>query len=244
MHYCRILQRIHRRNCRAVLLFMMLIGALGLHACQPWRSLPSPKSLPDKLNVAVSIAPQKYFVEKIGNGYVNVSVMVPPGAEPHTFEPKPEQLKALSRSQVYFRIQIDFEKTWIKKFIAANPTMQVVDTTEGVQLNDANHANHTEAAAKPDPHIWLSPRRVKRQAETIYSTLASLDPSHQAAYKANFQRFLQEINQLDQEIKRSLTNLANRKFIVFHPSWGYFAEDYDLEMLPIEVGDKHPVPPN
>jgi zinc transport system substrate-binding protein len=199
----------------------------------------SSKSAADKIGVAVSIEPQKYFVEKIGNGYVNVNVMVPPGVEPHTFEPKPEQLKALSRSQVYFRMRVEFEDAWIDKFIAANPKMQMVDTTEGIRLLYTSPVDHT-ASAKPNPHIWLSPRRVKRQAETIYVTLASLDPTHQAAYKTNLQRFIQEIDQLDAEIKRSLANLSNRKFIVFHPAWGYFAADYNLEMIPVEVEGQEP----
>lgn len=229
-----------------IVLFTMLGGTVGLNACQP---SPAPQALSssnNQLNVTVSIPPQKYFVEKIGAGYVNVNVMVPPGAEPHTFEPKPEQLKALARSQVYFRLRISFEDTWMEKFKTVNPQIRIIDTTAGIALKSAPIASSRQdspqstSSHQDDPHIWLSPRRVKQQAKTIYQTLAQLDPAHQAKYQANLQQFTQEIEQLDQEIQQSLSNLKNRQFIVFHPSWGYFAADYNLKMIPIEVDGQEP----
>jgi zinc transport system substrate-binding protein len=226
-----------------VLLAMLLFGAMPLAGCQ---QRPTPKTSVEQLHVMVSIAPQKYFVERIGNGYVTVNVMVPPGAEPHTFEPKPAQLKALSHSSAYMRIRIDFESAWMDKIEAANPKMLVVDTTQGIKrmpmtagYQEEGEQTHTDKGENFDPHIWLSPPLVKVQAQTIANALVQLDAKHKQVYQANLERFLAEIDTLDADIRKALQG-ANRKFIVFHPSWGYFARDYGLEMIPIQVGGQEP----
>ncbi len=84
------------------------------------------------LGVFVSIAPQKYFVQKIGGTLVNVSLLVPAGADPHTYEPKPRQMVELSKSALYFAVGIDFEKAWLKKIAATHPRMRIVHTDEGI----------------------------------------------------------------------------------------------------------------
>ena len=184
------------------------------------------------LNVTLSILPQQYFVERIGGENVAVNVMVLPGESPATYEPKPDQLRALSEAQAYVSIGVPFEQAWLERISSANPDMLMVDTTQGIErLGDPEH---------PDPHIWLSPRLVKIQAQTIYEALAQLDPEHQTAYHANLERFLEDIDALDADIRSTLSGLEQRKFMVFHPSWGYFARDYDLEMIPIEIGGQEP----
>jgi zinc transport system substrate-binding protein len=215
----------------------LLLGALSLAGCRA--NLVSPPT-PEKLQVVVSIAPQQYFVERIGNGYVKVNVLVPPGSEPHTFEMKPEQLKAIAQAQVYFRIRIDFEKAWLDKIQGANPKMRIVDTTQGIQLLPVETRSPEKSTEHLDPHIWLSPKLVKIQAQTIYGALATLDPKHQAAYQANLKRFLADLDALDAEIRQSLEGVKNAKIVVYHPSWGYFARDYGLQQIPIEVGGQEP----
>jgi zinc transport system substrate-binding protein len=221
----------------------LLIGVISIPGCGQRPPIPATSN---KLQVAVSIAPQQYFVERIGEDHVDVDVMVPPGAEPHTFEPKPEQLKALSQADAYMRIHIDFEEAWISKFVAANSEMLIVDTTQGIQrVPMLSGFNQTEAAHRGgeenlDPHIWLSPRLVKIQAQTIYNALVQLDAEHQAVYQDNLEDFLADIDALDTEIRQKLQGIQNRKFVVFHPGWSYFALDYDLEMIPIEVGGQEP----
>ncbi len=212
--------------------------------------LPGPGAAPTAgptgpLNVTVSIGPQKYFVERVGGPHVRVSVMVGPGAEPHTYEPKPEQLKSLSNTQAYLRIGIEFEEAWMARFTAANPAMRVVDTTAGIERLPMT-APHSHGAGEAhhegelDPHVWLSPALVKVQAQNIYTALAELDPAHQAEYKANLDAFHKDIDALDAEIRQTLVGARTRKFMVFHPAWGYFARDYGLEMIPVEVGGQEP----
>ena len=188
-----------------------------------------------KLQVTVSILPQKYFVERIGGEYVDVNVMVLPGESPATYEPKPNQLKALSQAAAYVSIGVPFEDTWMDRIAAANPGMMIVDTTAGIERMPMGSGEENL-----DPHIWLSPRLVKIQARTIYDALAQIDCAHQPEYQANLERFTADIDKLDTDIRNMLDGMPNRKFMVFHPSWSYFACEYGLEMIPIEVGGQEP----
>ncbi len=210
---------------------ILLTTVFALAACSAATSVePTSTGL---LNITVSIVPQKYFVERIGGEYVQVNVMVEPGASPATYEPKPEQMTALSSAAAYFSIGVPFESAWLKKIQSANPKMKLVDTTQGI-----------ERQATPDggfnPHIWLSPALVKIQAQTIYAALAELDPAHQEQFKANLEAFLADIDKLDAEIRATLAKTNSKKFVVFHPAWGYFAQDYGLQEIPIEVNGQEP----
>ena len=130
-----------------------------------------------KLTVFVSIAPQKYFVRQIGGEGVDVHIMVPAGASPATYEPRPRQMAALAKTPIYFAIGVPFEKSWLKKIVAANPNMQVVHTDHGIQKipmsahhHEAEHQpekDDREQHGEPDPHIWLSPALVLIQARAM-----------------------------------------------------------------------------
>jgi len=189
----------------------------------------------DALRVTVSILPQKYFVERIGGERVIVNVMVEPGASPATYEPKPGQLAALSEADAYVSIGVPFENAWLARISAANPEMFIVDSVAGIERMPMG-----ESKENPDPHVWLSPKLVKAQAQNICDALAQLDPAREDAYLANLDSFIADIDALDADIRETLAGVENRKFMVFHPSWGYFARDYGLEMLPIEVGGQEP----
>jgi zinc transport system substrate-binding protein len=221
-----------------------------LTGCGSPSSTPETKGNPP-LPVTVSIVPQEYFVKQIGGDKVAVSALIQPGVDPHTYEPKPEQLKTLSASKAFFKVGVALENSWKDRITSVNNRMLLVDTSQGVDKisltaehdhdHDHDHAKeHTEEKETLDPHIWLSPKRVKLQAETIYRTLVKLDPANEAFYRENFGEFIQEIDVLDKEIARTLAGVKNRKFMVFHPEWGYFAKDYGLEMVAIEVEGNEP----
>lgn len=210
----------------------------------------------------VSISPQRYFVQKIGGGLVNVSVLIPAGASPHNFEPKPRQMAALSKSAVYFAVGIDFEKFWLKRVAAANPQMRVVHTDDGIARipmadPDDDHASRSRqpqnkkaesrsgddhSSGSPDPHIWLSPALVKIQAAQIRNALVAIDPARRSTYESNHQAFVREIEELDAELKALFAGRTGERFMVFHPSWGYFAQAYGLVQVPVEVEGKEPKP--
>ncbi len=199
-------------------------------------------------NVFVSISPQKYFVQKIGGDLVNVSVLVPAGASPHNFEPKPRQMAELSKSAVYFAVGIDFEKVWLKKIAAANPKMRIVHTDDGITkismagVHDEEKNGHDHSSGSPDPHIWLSPSLVKSQARHILDALVAIDPGNRSKYEFNSVSFMKEIDELDAELKAFFASRKGGQFMVFHPSWGYFAEAYGLVQVPVEIEGKDPKP--
>ena len=214
----------------------------------------------EKFQVFVSILPQKFFVEKVGDDLVDVIVMVEPGADAHTFEPKPQQLVALSKARIYFSIGIEFEKVWLKRFKATNPNIRVVQTDSGIKkipmktLYDLNyrgkeHRHGRDASHRgdhphelDDPHIWLSPPLVIIQAQHIRDGLIAIDPVHAPVYKANCDRFIAELYDLDKELRDILDVKKDFQFMVFHPSWGYFAHTYNLKQVPVEAEGKEPKP--
>jgi len=209
-----------------------------------------------KLPVFVSIVPQKYFVQQIGKNLVDVQVMVQPGASPATYEPKPRQMAALSKTKIYFAIGVQFENAWLPKITAANSRMKVVHTDhsieklamerhhhkEGEHHGAAVHGEAHQAPAALDPHIWLSPPLVKIQARTILAALQEADPVHRHIYAENFREFALRTDRLDADLKKTFAGRKGLQFMVFHPSWGYFARAYALEQVPIEVEGKNPKP--
>jgi len=213
-----------------------------------------------KINVLVSLGPQKYFVQQIGKDLVDIQVMIPPGADFHIYEPKPKQMVALARARLYFAIGIEFEKARLKDLSRTNPQLVVVRTDRGIEKmplasrhhfsrNEAHaretagdHDNDHHAAGGLDPHIWLSPPLVRNQARTIVRALQEIDPDHQSIYQDNYQAFIAEIAKLDAELKTIFAGQRGLQFMVFHPAWGYFAHAYGLQQLPVEIEGKDPKP--
>lgn len=200
------------------------------------------------LQIFVSIPPQKYFVERVGGDHVQVSVLVGAGQSPATFEPTPGQMAGLSRAQLFYRIGVPFESVWMQRLLALNPNMSVLDARQGLQLrqlepagghrHDDDRGLQQEHAA--DPHVWLSPARVRTMAAALRDRLSELDPAHSADYQAGFKALDDDLVQLDLQIRERLSALEAREFMVFHPSWGYFADDYGLRQIPIESEGKEP----
>lgn len=202
-----------------------------------------------KLAVFVSIAPQKYFVHQIGMERVDVQVMVPPGASPATYEPKPRQMAALSKTALYFAIGVPFEKNWLKKIAAANPEMRVIHTDNGIQkipmsahLRVAGHRPQENHHGESDPHIWLAPMLVMIQAHTIRDALQEIDPAYRSVYDTNCEAFASTLAALDAELRNMFADKQGFQFMVFHPSWGYFAHSYGLKQVAVEIEGKDPKP--
>lgn len=201
--------------------------------------------------VAVSILPQQTFVQKIAGDHVNIALMVQPGSSPHAYEPKASQMQAISEASLYFAVGVEFEDVWLKRFMSQNKNLKVIDTTKGIEKmhmvahhhHDHDHAHHHHDEGGEDPHTWTSPANVKIMAQDICDALVSIDAANETIYKTNLAAFLQEIETTHATIKELLKETPlYAKFIVFHPSWGYFARDYDLTQVAIEVEGKNPKP--
>jgi zinc transport system substrate-binding protein len=199
------------------------------------------------INVVVSILPEKTFVSAIGGDKVDVTLMVLPGNSPHTYEPKPSQMKAVARANLYFAIGVEFEKVWLSKFKDLNPALKVVDLSKGITKMPMITAHHHEAEEHHDtgydPHIWTAPENVLLIAQHIYDALSREDPTNAAYYRHNLDTFLAKVKKTDAQIRHILAPLPPLSaFMVFHPSWGYFAKAYGLIQLPVEVEGKEPKP--
>lgn len=103
-----------------------------------------------------------------------------------------------------------------------------------------DHAGHDHSG--PDPHVWLDPMLVKVQAKNIYDTLVKIDSANKSYYLVNYKAFVKELETLNKKLKSILSHSHDKAFMVFHPSWGYFAKRYDLEQISIEIQGKEPKP--
>ncbi|MBE3021701.1 MULTISPECIES: metal ABC transporter solute-binding protein, Zn/Mn family [Campylobacter] len=201
--------------------------------------------------VTASILPTKYFIEQIAQDTVTVNVMVSKGADPHTYEPKPKQMQELEKSEIYFAVGTEFEEVWLKRFTKTFKNLKIAHTDEGIKkISMVNeHEHHHEHGPHCDhdhggldPHIWLDPVLVKAQANNIAKVLLETFPQNKELYEQNLAKFQAKLDALDKKISDLLKDTKNRKFIVYHPSWGYFAHRYDLEQIAIEIEGKEPKP--
>jgi len=203
-----------------------------------------------QMKVFVTIAPQKYFVEQIAGDKVQVGVMVPPGSNQHSYEPRPRQMADLAQSSIYFAVGDPAEKAWLSKLASVNKNLRIVRTDKGIKKleMEEHHHGHEEHGhddhdhGMPDPHIWLDPVLVISQAKIIADALAQADPMNKNFYAANLNGFTNRLKVIDKDIARITQASKNKKFMVFHPSWGYFAARYKIQQIAVEVEGKSPKP--
>ena len=181
----------------------------------------------EKMQVGVSIAPQKYLVERIGGEHVVVSVMLKPGDSPEHFDPSPGQIALLNKASLYFPVGLEFERGWLQGFIEQNSNTRVVDCCSGV------FASNREGL---DTHAWISVRNAGRLAKLIHDELLAIDADNAAHYAENYEQLSRDLAMLDEEITASLEQRRTDYFIVSHAAFGHFAADYGLKQLALEEG--------
>lgn len=184
--------------------------------------IPGAGAVTGAIDIFVSIAPQKYLVQRIGADRVNVNVMLKPGHSPETYDPSPGQIARLAQARIYFLMGVPFEIKWQEKFRQQNEAMRMVDTCRRCNL------------ISNDAHVWTSPVNGKLIAAEIKDTLAAEDPEAAPFYEANFQRLAAELDGLDAEILNRLKGRRTDYFIVSHDAWAYYAARYGLRQLPLE----------
>jgi zinc transport system substrate-binding protein len=201
----------------------------------------------EPLRVFASVVPIQTFVEKIGGDHVDARAMVRPGFNPKTYDPTPQQIAALTDAVLYVRTGVPFEEAWMERIRSANPGMEVVDAREGIillELDAHSDDEHGRGAAhhadEQDPHVWTSPPLVRHMVGVVRDKLSELDPGHAAELAHNHDAFVAELDALDRDLHALLDPLPNRRFLVFHPAWGYFADTYGLTQVPIEREGKEP----
>ncbi len=219
------------------------------------------------MQVAVGVAPVEHFAKKIGGSLIQTTVLVSAGADAHSYEPKPSQMRALSGAVLYLSVGLEFEKAWEPRLKAANRKLAFVHLEEGLSRlpmpeghDDPHKGEHKKPGAKGkhsqeakaghgheeeyDPHLWVSPAQVRHMAVKIAEAFSKADPDHAKVYAANLAAFQKDIDALDAELRSLFVAVpANRRtFLVFHPAWGYLARDYGLTQKAIEFEGKEPSP--
>jgi zinc transport system substrate-binding protein len=200
--------------------------------------------------------PQKYFVEKIGGDLVDVSVLVPPGSSPHTYEPRPAQMMQLAHAKIFFAAGVEFEQAWLPRIRQGNPQLTIVYADSGItkmpmpglselqkdssESSSPGEERGGEDETGLDPHTWLSPQLVKEMAPMIARTLIRFDPADSGYFTQGRNAFIDTIGALQKELHAILDTAHRKTFMVFHPAWGYFAREFGLREIPVEIQGKEP----
>ena len=214
--------------CLAVMISLLAAGCTDKNQ----QSEDTNKSSDTKPMVAVTIVPEKTFVEAVCGDLVDVITLVPPGSSPENYEPTPREKEKFSEAAVYFAVGVPTEAANI---LAHTGDVKVVALQDKVS---EVYPDRTFESGERDPHIWLSPKRVKVMVQTIAEEMGELDKENKEVYAANAEQYIEQLNQLDKDIEASLKEVKNRKFIVYHPAFGYIAEDYNLQMYALEEEGK------
>jgi zinc transport system substrate-binding protein len=222
-------------NIRNIIFISIFFTALLTAGC----SAPVQK----KADVAVSILPQKYIVDRISGKSLSVMVMIPPGHSPATYEITAHEAQRLASVKLYVKIgYIMFEQSQWKNIVSVNKTMRVSDASQGIKTIGSHHHGHEHGHkhSSVDPHIWLSAVDMKKIAANTFKALADLKPSQKELYSKNYELLVKEIDALHLKLTKRLKKQKGRAFMVFHPAWTYFAKDYGLRQIAIEADGKEP----
>jgi zinc transport system substrate-binding protein len=193
--------------------------------------------------ITVSIAPFKYFVEEIAGNDFTVNIMVPAGADPHTYEPFPEQINKLRKSAGYISNgYLGFEMNWLDRFYETNRTMKRLSLGDSIDPIASTHHHEVGHVESADPHYWVSPRCALVMASSVRGLLCKLNPSQKQKYKTNYQLLISKINEVDNNARELFSNVTSKCFMIYHPNLAYVARDFGLEEIPVEFEGKEPPP--
>lgn len=211
-----------------------------LSACQP-------KTNDGRELVSVSILPQKYFVEQIAGNLLHVNVLVPPGSSPHNYSILPSQMKDLAKSKAWLQIGLlTFEDALKNKLADINKNLAIVNCSEGIALiagSECEEEGHEHSASEAfDPHIWLAPTESKIIAANTLKALKAGFPQHTNVFDANYTRFIGRIDSVSAVINQKLAPLKNRNILIFHPALAYYARQFNLKQVALELDGKEPSP--
>ena len=205
-----------------------------------------------KRMITVTIEPQRYFAEQLSGGRFEIVTMVPAGTSPETYDPSPVQMADLAKSSAYFRIgKIGFEEVWMEKIKKNNPGLSVFDNGSEIgylpssEQHDHHHdpdCRHQAHDATVDPHTWNSPKEALKIVENMCRALIEIDRENEKTYTENLERLKTEILNTDRIVAELIAKTTRKAFIIYHPALTYFARDYGLTQLCMEIDGKEPSP--
>lgn len=192
--------------------------------------------------IFVTIPPQRWLVRELAGASFDTQLLVAPGRDPHSFEPTARQLAALARARAWLTIGLPCERPLLAKARGARPDLREVATHAGLRRRQAEHHHHGDDGADDgaDPHVWLAPGHMARIATNTCRALVEIDPGNGARYAAALAELTRRLAVLHAELAAELQPVKGGSFWVYHPSWGYFAEEYGLRQVAIEEEGRAP----
>lgn len=215
---------------------LTLLCLLSLFGCGQSQERKAAEHSPQRPVVAVTILPEETFVREVGGELLDVVVLVPKGASPELYDPDPSIVRQMNDASLFFTLGLPVEQS---KAIPQNASLRVVSLDERVR---AVYPDLTFDDGSRDPHIWLSPKRVKVMIDVICEELSAFDPANSKQYRENADAYLRSLEETDRALKDAFKGLTDRRFIVYHPAFAYFAEEYGLTMYALEQEGKEATP--
>lgn len=209
----------------------VLMGTLALTSCQKNETADGEKPV-----VAVSIVPEATFAKAVCGDLAEIVTLIPPGSSPGNYEPTPEQMEKFSKSDVYFAIGVPTEEANIL------PSAKDINVVKLQDKVSAVYPDRTFESGDRDPHIWLSPKRAKVMVQTIADEMSAIDAENKDTYQKNAQDYIAQLDAVDKDITSALEGVKNKSIIVYHPAFGYLADDYGLTMIALEEEGKESTP--
>jgi len=222
--------RNHKRRLGYFTLFLILASSM-LTACAP-AGQPSSEPATSKLKAMATTTIVGDVVKAIGGDTIDLTVLLPVGADPHDFEPTPQDVVKIAAAQVIFMNGAGLEEFIEPLLKNAGDQAKLVSVSEGIQLLDAVHGEEEEHVGG-DPHVWFDPNNVSVWTENIEQTLSTMDPGNAAIYTSRASQYRTRLEELDGWIKEQidLVSQANRKLVTDHAVFAYFARRYGLEQV-------------
>ncbi len=220
------------------------IGLLASAGCSSKSQMSTNAGDEGKLAVYTSFYTMYDFAKKIGGDKVSVSTLVPPGTEPHDWEPKVKDISRLEKARVFIYNGAEME-SWVDKVLGSlkNKDLIVVEASKDIKLIEGDHHEEEGKDDKKkddheehgnDPHVWLNPMYAKRQMEVIKDALVSADPGNKEYFEKNFEDNSKKLDVLDKEYKETVSKFSKKEIVVAHQAFGYLCEAYGLTQIPIE----------
>lgn len=186
-------------------------------------------------DVLVTTAPYATFTQRIAGDLVKKEILVPPGTNPHIYEPTPKQIQKILDVRIWFRLGESIEARVAEAMQERNPNLVEIDLTKGFGLID-------EGEEGLDRHLWLSPKLAIEQSKVMAQTLQDIYPEHKEKFQEGLDKLVNDLEILDQELTLQLAPIKGQAMLVSHPAFGYFCQEFGLQQLSVEVEGKDPLP--
>ncbi len=197
-----------------------------------------------KIVALASFYPLYEFTKEVGKDKVDVSLLVPPGIEPHDWEPSIQDLQRIQQADIIIINGIGFEN-WFKDIEKLNSELTIIDSSNGIniikEIDIDEHEDSNYDSSLGDPHIWLNPSLAKIQVKNIAGGLIELDPDNSPYYHDNSENYIKKLDVLDSKIRNELSN-CSKDFVAFHNAFTYFAKEYGLNQHTIVSNEPHGEP--